>query len=87
LASPHRDDGVVSAERAGGKWVKRAQRGTSVAARRSARYFAGEFDAEPSGGNGGRNDGEAVDDPRDKLRAVLNHAYPDADNDLGRAIG
>ena len=25
------------------------------------------------------------DDPRDKLRAVLNHAYPDADNDLGRA--
>ena len=23
------------------------------------------------------------DDPADKLHAVLNHAYPDADNDLG----
>jgi hypothetical protein len=25
------------------------------------------------------------DDPRDKLRAALNRAYPDADDDLGRA--
>jgi hypothetical protein len=25
------------------------------------------------------------DDPADKLHAALNHAYPDADGDLGRA--
>jgi hypothetical protein len=28
---------------------------------------------------------ELSDDPRDKLHAALNHAYPDADEDLGPA--
>ena len=28
---------------------------------------------------------ELSDDPRDKLHAALNHAYPDANNDLGKA--
>jgi len=27
---------------------------------------------------------EMSDDPRDKLRAALNHAYPGTDDDLGR---